>query len=280
MIVQPIEQSLDAKSLQPMIEPLQPKPQADSPVVQLEGVGKRYNEGTVALQDVNVVVREGEFVSLLGPSGCGKSTVLKTIAGLQSASSGSVKVLGDAPERLSGRPGELSFVFQDATLMPWRTVIGNVALPLELMRVGKAERLARAAEVLELVGLRDVGGKLPRQLSGGMRMRVSIARALISQPKLLLLDEPFGALDEITRQKLNEELLRLWKTLGMTVVFVTHNVFEAVYLSSRIVVMKTRPGTVKGEVQVGMPYPRSGEMRTSPDFANAVAKAMRFLEEV
>lgn len=251
-----------------------------SPVVQLAGVGKRYREGTVALQDVNVTVREGEFVSLLGPSGCGKSTVLKTIAGLQSASSGSVKVLGNLPEQLASRPGELSFVFQEATLMPWRTVLGNVALPLELMRVGKTERLARATEVLELVGLQGVSGKLPRQLSGGMRMRVSIARALVSRPRLLLLDEPFGALDEITRQKLNEELLRLWETLGMTVVFVTHNVFEAVYLSGRIVVMKTNPGTVKGEVPVALPYPRSGEMRVSPEFAGAVAQAMKFLEGV
>ena len=164
--------------------------------------------------------------------------------------------------------------------MPWRTVLGNVALPLELMRVGKTERLARATEVLELVGLQGVSGKLPRQLSGGMRMRVSIARALVSRPRLLLLDEPFGALDEITRQKLNEELLRLWETLGMTVVFVTHNVFEAVYLSGRIVVMKTNPGTVKGEVPIALPYPRSGEMRASPGFAGAVAQAMKFLEGV
>lgn len=245
-------------------------------VVSLNGVSKQFPGGTIALSDVELTIQSGEFVSLLGPSGCGKSTVLRTIAGLLTPTTGSVEVLGGSVQALL--PGELSFVFQEPTLMPWRNVLRNVALPLELMGMGKSERTRLALEMIEMVGLQEVADKLPRQLSGGMRMRVSIARALVSRPKLLLLDEPFAALDEITRQRLQEELLRLWSVIGMTVVFVTHNVFEAVYLSSRVVVMQANPGRVKQEMPVSAPYPRQRNLLTSPEFAATVGAAIHALE--
>ncbi|GGJ12749.1 nitrate/sulfonate/bicarbonate ABC transporter ATP-binding protein [Alicyclobacillus cellulosilyticus] len=254
-----------------------PAMEARPVAIVLRDVGMCYDGETWALRDVNLTVREGEFVSLLGPSGCGKSTILRTIAGLQTVTSGSVEVLGSPAGELFNRRGELSFVFQEPTLMPWRSVLANVALPLELMGVPKRERLSRAMEMLAMVGLDSVANKLPRQLSGGMKMRVSIARALVSNPKLLLLDEPFAALDEITRERLQEELLRLWQRFGMTVVFVTHNVFEAVYLSSRVVVMQANPGTVRAELSIETPYPRSREVIGTPDFMNMVAKAVQLL---
>jgi len=251
----------------------------EPPVVSLQSVSKHYSGGTIALQDVNLAVAQGEFVSLLGPSGCGKSTLLRTVAGLEPASAGCVQVLGGNPETLVSHPGELAFVFQEATLMPWRTVHKNVRLPLELMRVPKREQVERAETMLDLVGLRSVSDKLPRQLSGGMKMRVSIARALVSRPKLLLLDEPFAALDEITRQRLQEELLRLWDVLGMTVLFVTHNVFEAVYLSSRVVIMRANPGCVKSEIPITAPYPRRRDMLATPEFARITTTAIQELED-
>lgn len=245
----------------------------------LQDVCKCYDGGTWALHGVDLTIREGEFVSLLGPSGCGKSTILRTVAGLQTVTSGSVEVLGSQVRELANRPGELAFVFQEPTLMPWRTVVANVALPLELMGVPKRKRLERAMEMLTMVGLESAATKLPRQLSGGMKMRVSIARALVSNPKLLLLDEPFAALDEITRQRLQEELLRLWQRFGMTVLFVTHNVFEAVYLSSRVIVMQANPGRVRAELLIETPYPRSRDVMGTPDFMGTVARAVQLLGE-
>ncbi len=258
---------------------LSPEANGQPLIVRLRNVGKRYPGGPPVLADVNLDVAQGEFVSLLGPSGCGKSTVLRTVAGLQTASVGNVEVLGGDAKTLAEEQGDLAFVFQDPTLMPWRSVLNNVALPLELMGVKKRERQVRAMDMIGMVGLSEVAHHLPRQLSGGMKMRVSIARALVSEPKLLLLDEPFAALDEITRQRLQDELLRLWSLLGMTVVFVTHNVFEAVYLSSRIVVMQARPGRVKAQLSVDAPYPRSRELLTTPEFALTVASAIEELEE-
>ena len=210
----------------------------------MRNVSKVFSNGTLALKDMSLDVERGEFLSLLGPSGCGKSTALRIIAGLGAASSGGI----DWPSsRLNsqGLPqGEIGFVFQEPTLMPWSTVFGNVYLPLKLQGVGKSEARPRVMETLAMVGLADFAEAYPRELSGGMKMRVSIARALVTQPKLLLMDEPFAALDEITRQKLNDDVLRLWRQSGVTVIFVTHSVFESAYLSNRIVVMKARPGQV------------------------------------
>jgi NitT/TauT family transport system ATP-binding protein len=203
-------------------------------------------------------VAEGQFMSLLGPSGCGKSTVLRIIAGLGDATSGTVEW-----PSLEARP-EIGFVFQEPTLMPWATVFANVYLPLRLQHVSKSEARDRVMEALGMVGLEKFADSYPRELSGGMKMRVSIARALITRPKLLLMDEPFAALDEITRFKLNNDLLRLWETFGWTVIFVTHSVFESVYLSERIVVMAARPGRVVEDIAIDAPYPRGDDFRTSP----------------
>jgi NitT/TauT family transport system ATP-binding protein len=247
-------------------------PQAESrlsgsdatPVVSLRAVGKTFASGTVALDDTTLSVRAGEFVSFVGPSGCGKSTILRIVAGLTDQTQGDVTVLDNA---------EVSFVFQEPTLMPWATLRDNVMLPLTLRGAKKAERREAADRVLETVGLLDQAKALPRQLSGGMRMRASIARALITRPKLLLMDEPFGALDEITRQDLQEELLRLWAaTPGMSVLFVTHNVFEAVYLSSRVLVMSPRPGRIAGELSIEHAYPRIDSFRSTPGFAATVGR--------
>jgi NitT/TauT family transport system ATP-binding protein len=247
--------------------------------VSLRDVSKQYTGGTWALQGVNMTVREGEFISLLGPSGCGKSTVLRTVAGLQTATAGSVEILGSSVNAIKERPGEIAFVFQEPTLMPWRSVLANVGLPLELMGVPRVERRERSLQMLEMVGLQSVANKLPRQLSGGMKMRVSIARALVSKPKLLMLDEPFAALDEITRQRLHEELLKLWERFGMTVLFVTHNVFEAVYLSSRVIVMQSNPGRIRTELKVSAAYPRKRDMLSDSEFSSTIAQAIKLLEE-
>lgn len=249
--------------------------QAD-PLVRVEGVDKTYSNGTVALQGVNLAVAERSFVSLVGPSGCGKSTLLRIIAGLGQASTGRVSIAGRAP-RQAAKEQSLGFVFQDANLLPWRPVIDNVALPLELAGVAKRKRHQAAEEVLELVGLQDFSRVYPKELSGGMRMRVSIARALITKPSLLLMDEPFGALDEITRQYLNQELLRLQEASQATVVFVTHNVFEAVFLSERIVVMSAQPGRIVLEVDVVSQGPRNEHFRGSEDFSQAVMKVVAAL---
>jgi NitT/TauT family transport system ATP-binding protein len=233
-----------------------------APVVVLRGVGKTFANGVVALDRLDLAVRQGEFVTLLGPSGCGKSTALRTIAGLTEPSGGVIEWPGNAPAR-----GGIGFVFQEPTLMPWSTAAGNVRLPLRLQGMNGAAAAPRVAEALARVGLAEFAGTYPRELSGGMKMRVSIARALVTRPDLLLMDEPFAALDEITRFKLNNDLLDLWRALGMTVVFVTHSVFESVYLSQRIVVMTPRPGRVFTELAIDTAYPRDEGFRTSAQYA-------------
>src|SRR5471032_99008 len=230
-----------------------------SSIVSCHGLSKRFSNGTVALGDVTLDISEHQFLSLLGPSGCGKSTLLRLIAGLIEPSGGTIQWSGQAQGE-----GGLSFVFQEPTLMPWATALANVELPLRLAGVPAAERLKRAEAVLRQVGLGDFANAYPRELSGGMKMRVSIARALVTRPKVLLMDEPFAALDEITRFKLNNDLLELWRRESFTVVFVTHSVFESVFLSQRIAVMTSRPGRVQSEIVVDAPYPRDAGYRTSP----------------
>jgi NitT/TauT family transport system ATP-binding protein len=242
------------------------------PVVQLHGVSKRYSNGTTAVTGVDLDLHAGEFVSLLGPSGCGKSTVLRMIAGLGDVSSGRIDWPG-APLDSHGQPvRDLGFVFQEATLMPWATALQNVALPLKLEHVPTHEAAARAEAALAAVGLGGFVRAYPRELSGGMKMRVSIARALVTEPRVLLMDEPFAALDEITRQKLNDELLDLWAKDRFTVVFVTHSVMESVYLSQRIVVMAARPGRVIADVATGSPFPRDASYRTSPHYIETCSR--------
>lgn len=226
--------------------------------IAIRGVSKTFGDGTRALEPVDLEVAQGEFVSLVGPSGCGKSTLLRIIAGLAPATTGECTTVAHAAR---------SFVFQDATLLPWRSVRRNAELLLELEGVGKKERKERAAEALALVQLEGFERARPRALSGGMKMRLSLARALALRPELFLMDEPFSALDEITRETLNDELLRIWASEGFTALFVTHNVYEAVYLSSRVVVMSSRPGRVLEDVRVPFPYPRSPSLRATPEFA-------------
>jgi NitT/TauT family transport system ATP-binding protein len=236
------------------------------PVVALNGVAKVFANGVLALDDLDLDVRRGEFVSLLGPSGCGKSTALRMIAGLSEPTRGSITWgEGDASARPRGH--DIGFVFQEPTLMPWTTVAKNVALPLSLRHTAEHDAAPIVAAAIERVGLTGFHQAYPRELSGGMKMRVSIARALATDPALLLMDEPFAALDEITRFKLNNDLLDLWRTLRKTVVFVTHSVFESVYLSSRIVVMTQRPGRVFKELMIDAPYPRQESFRTSAEYA-------------
>ncbi|MGC1779297.1 MAG: ABC transporter ATP-binding protein [Xanthobacteraceae bacterium] len=250
---------------------------AAASLVTLHGVDKRFASGTQALQGFDLDVREGEFVSLLGPSGCGKSTALRIIAGLSEPTAGAV----EWPPPQARAEGRIGFVFQEPTLMPWTNVFNNVLLPLKLKGLDAEKARGRIVDALDRVGLKDFGRVYPRELSGGMRMRVSIARALVTEPELLLMDEPFAALDEITRFKLNDDLLQVWQALRTTVVFVTHSVFESVYLSSRIVVMAARPGRVFTELAIDAPYPRDANFRTSAEYAGfcrrtseALAQAM------
>jgi NitT/TauT family transport system ATP-binding protein len=242
--------------------------------VSLRAVGKSYANGVVALDRLDLDVRPGEFVSLLGPSGCGKSTALRIIAGLSEPTSG-VVIWPRADASRSER--EIGFVFQEPTLMPWTTVAGNVRLPLDLQRIEAATAAPRVMAALARVGLTEFADVYPRELSGGMKMRVSIARALVTESMLLLMDEPFAALDEITRFKLNDDLLSLWQSLRKTVVFVTHSVFESVYLSSRIVVMTPRPGRVFTELRVDAPYPRDQRFRTSAEYGAFCRRASEAL---
>ncbi len=221
--------------------------------VRMSGVSKTFANGTLALSRLDLTVRAHEFVSLLGPSGCGKSTALRLIAGLAAASEGAI----------AKAPRPIGFVFQEPTLMPWATVFENVRLPLRLAGRPAADSRARIDETLAMVGLDGFAGAYPRELSGGMRMRVSIARALVTGPSLLLMDEPFAALDEITRMRLNDDLLALWRGHRWTVVFVTHSVFESVYLASRVLVMTARPGRVIAEIPIAEPYPRARGFRMS-----------------
>ncbi len=228
-------------------------------IVSLRAVGKTFDSGTEALDGLDLDVRGSEFVSLLGPSGCGKSTALRIVAGLSAPSAGTV--VWPQGERRIG------FVFQEPTLMPWATVADNIALPLRLAHADSGKARAAVQQSLARVGLADFADAYPRELSGGMKMRASIARALVTGPDLLLMDEPFAALDEITRFRLNNDLLALWQSLRRTVVFVTHSVFESVYLSQRILVMSPRPGQVVAEIAIPAAYPRDEHFRTSAEYA-------------
>jgi NitT/TauT family transport system ATP-binding protein len=232
-------------------------------VVCARGVTKTYPNGTHALAPVDLAVRRGELVTLLGPSGCGKSTILNLFAGLIDPSEGELRWWDGTLAATGGAGRRLGFVFQSPTLMPWARVAANVRLPLDLLRVPRFEAEQRVADALALVGLGRFARHYPRELSGGMQMRVSIARALVTEPDLLLMDEPFGALDEFTRNRLDDELVALWSARGLTIVFVTHSIHEAVYLSTRVVVMAARPGRVLADVPVETAHPRGDPFRTS-----------------
>src|SRR5271170_525188 len=245
--------------------------------VTLSAVSKIYGCNPPVLQQIDLTIAKGEFVSLIGPSGCGKSTLLKLISGLTSATSGNILVDGMTP--LNGRE-TISYIFQDATLLPWRTVTSNVGLGLELEHVSREVRKEKVESLLELVGLTHVARAYPRQLSGGMKMRVSVARALATTPRLLLMDEPFGALDEMTRDRLNEELLRLRAEQNWTAVFVTHSVSEAVFLSTRIVVLAPSPGRIAQQIEIDLPFPRTSLTRESGRFESYVTEVSRALRGV
>ena len=252
---------------------------ATRPLVSIRNVSKQFANGTIAIRGVDLDLRDGEFVSLLGPSGCGKSTLLRIIAGLGAPSAGTVE-WPTASHDVSGEAHpDLGFVFQDPTLMPWQTVFGNVHLPLKLQGLSKDAARGRIMETLSLVGLTDFADAYPRELSGGMKMRVSIARALVTKPKLLLMDEPFAALDEITRQKLNDDVLMLWRQSGVTVIFVTHSVFESAYLSNRIVVMRARPGQVFTDLPLVTSSERDEQYRTSEEYRATCAIVSKALQD-
>ncbi len=236
---------------------------ASPAIVSLTGVGKTFVSGVTALRDTSFDVRRGEFLTLLGPSGCGKSTALRIVAGLTEPSAGDI----DWQDESHGKHGSVGFVFQEPTLMPWASVAANVHLPLKLAGMGFDAAQPQIAQALARVGLSDFAKAYPRELSGGMKMRASIARALVTRPQLLLMDEPFAALDEITRFRLNNDLLKLWNASDQTVVFVTHSVFESVFLSSRILVMTSRPGRIFAEIDIDAPYPRAESFRTSAEYA-------------
>ncbi len=238
-----------------------------TPAVEVLSAEKTYPNGTQALLPVDLTIEEGEFVTLLGPSGCGKSTLLKMVAGLLEPTDGRLHLWRKPVAQLDESGKKMAFVFQSPTLMPWGSVQTNVRLPLDLAGVPRAEADARVTEALALVGLSKFANALPRALSGGMQMRVSIARGLVTQPDLLLMDEPFGALDEITRHKLDADLLDLWRKKKLTVIFVTHSIHEAVFLSSRVVMMAARPGRVVEEFRIDAPYPRTADFMVSPEFS-------------
>jgi NitT/TauT family transport system ATP-binding protein len=249
------------------------------PLVSIRNVSKQFSNGTLAIRGVDLDLAAGEFVSLLGPSGCGKSTLLRIIAGLGEPSAGTVAWPTFARSATGETHPDLGFVFQDPTLMPWANALRNVMLPLKLAGVRKREAEPRAAEMLALVGLKGFERAYPRELSGGMKMRVSIARALVTHPSILLMDEPFAALDEITRHKLNDDLLALWWQNRFTAVFVTHSVFESVYLAQRIVVMAARPGRVMADVANEASYPRDALFRTSSEYAHLCRVASETLKK-
>jgi NitT/TauT family transport system ATP-binding protein len=257
-----------------------------APVVILRNVNKVFGTAdrptTVALKDINLDIMPREFVSLIGPSGCGKSTLLRAIGDLVQPSTGELQVNGKAP-REARLMRDYGIVFQAPVLFEWRTVAKNVELPLEVMKTPKAERMQRAREMLQLVELHGFERHYPHQLSGGMQQRVAIARALAFSPGILLMDEPFGALDEITRERMNAELLRIWQNTQTTIVFVTHSIPEAVFLSSRVVVMSARPGRITEVIPVDLPYPRTIETRETPRFfelVTVVREALRKGEEM
>jgi NitT/TauT family transport system ATP-binding protein len=244
------------------------------PQIDFANVSKRYGDNRIVLQGLDLRIERGEFVSLIGPSGCGKSTVLKLIAGLTLPTQGTIRVAGVAPREARAT---VSFIFQDATLLPWRPVDQNVGLGLELDGVRKIQRQEKIAVLLKLVGLEQVANFYPRELSGGMKMRVSIARALATNPKLLLMDEPFGALDEMSRDRLNEELLRLKAEQGWTGIFVTHSVEEAVFLSSKVIVLATDPGRIHEVFSINLPFPRTANVRETSQFGALVARVSHIL---
>ena len=247
------------------------------PLVEFKDVSKRYGQGPTVLERVNFAAYPGDFIGLIGPSGCGKSTLLRLIAGLSPLTAGAIAVDGLEPEKAAG---ELAFIFQEPTLLPWLTAAKNVEVPLRLRRTAAARRRQACQNALTLVGLADRGDFYPRQLSGGQKMRVSVARALSLAPKILLLDEPFGALDEITREHLNEELLAIRQRQAWTAFFVTHSVAEAVFLSNRLFVLAANPGRLHHEVRIDLPYPRTLETRQSRDYQLLVAEVSRLLRSV
>jgi NitT/TauT family transport system ATP-binding protein len=244
-------------------------------LLELSDVEKRYDNGTLALERVNLKVGQHEFVSLLGPSGCGKSTALKMIAGLSPVTTGSI-VWSDS---IDDHAKDISFVFQEPTLMPWTKVFENVWLPLRLKGVSLETAKPMVNAVLEKVGLSQFAQVYPRELSGGMKMRVSIARAMITKPRLLLMDEPFAALDEMTRFKLNNDTLALWQAQQFTTIFVTHSVYESVYLSNRIIVMAARPGRIIADIAIDEPYPRTDSFRNTSRYAELCVKVSQALQK-
>jgi NitT/TauT family transport system ATP-binding protein len=248
----------------------------DRSVVEIEGVSKSFRTGVTALQDIALGIRAGEFISLIGPSGCGKSTLLRIVGDLIQPTTGSVIVNGKSAHQ-ARLDHDYGIVFQDAVLYDWRTVARNVSLPLEMLGWDRARRRARVEEMLELVELTGFESSRPWQLSGGMQQRVSIARALSFDPALLLMDEPFGALDEMTRERLNMELLRIWEKAGSTVVFVTHSIPEAVFLSTRVVVMSARPGRIAGVIHVDLKQPRTAETREDSRFFELITEVRETL---
>jgi NitT/TauT family transport system ATP-binding protein len=257
-----------------------PAQAADQAVVTVSGVGKRFDVGgrsTVALENIDLTIRPGEFVSLIGPSGCGKSTLLRLIGDLTRPTSGHVEVNGKSAERARS-DRDYGMVFQAPVLFDWRTIEANVQLPLEILGAPLADRRRRAHEMLDLVELTEFAGHHPWQLSGGMQQRAAIARALVFEPKLLLMDEPFGALDEMTRERMNVELLRIWERTGTTVVFVTHSIPEAVFLSSRIAVMSARPGRITDLIEVDLPRPRNDMTRELGRYFECVTRVREALK--
>lgn len=246
-----------------------------STLLELRGVEKRYDNGTLALERVDLAIGQHEFVSLLGPSGCGKSTALRMIAGLSPATAGSI----DWADNTADHAKDISFVFQEPTLMPWTKVFENVWLPLRLKGMSRDMAKPHVDAVLAKVGLAQFTHVYPRELSGGMKMRVSIARAMVTEPRLLLMDEPFAALDEMTRFKLNNDTLALWQTQKFTTIFVTHSVYESVYLSNRIIVMAARPGRIIADIAVDEPYPRTDSFRNTPRYAELCVKVSQALQK-
>tara|TARA_B100000579_G_scaffold437615_1_gene467743 strand:- start:2049 stop:2831 length:783 start_codon:yes stop_codon:yes gene_type:complete len=237
-----------------------------SPIISIKDVDKSFGSGTLAVSGMTLNIFKNQFISFLGPSGCGKSTLLKMISGLLRPTTGSIKISGNQNHNMAISE-DIGFVFQDATLMPWSTVQDNVFLPLRLKGFSRKQASEEIEKILVKVGLKDFRRSYPRELSGGMKMRVSIARALITKPSLLLMDEPFAALDEMTRFKLNNDVLSFWENTKLTVIFVTHSVFESVYLSNRVVVMAPRPGRVVADIALDENYPRTDEYRTTPEYA-------------
>lgn len=249
-------------------------------LIEVEGVSKIFDTATgpvEALSETSIRIKQGEFVSLIGPSGCGKTTLLRMVADLEGSSSGSIRIDNESASQ-ARKSRKLGFVFQQASLLEWRSVAANVGLPLELDGVARRERAGEVEKALELVGLEDFGGRHPRELSGGMQQRAALARALIMKPRVLLMDEPFGALDEITRDRLNVELGMLVARTKTTVLFVTHSIREAIFLSDRVVVMSTRPGRILGVIDVPFPRPRGLEVREAPEFNDMSIQGLRLLE--